>query len=318
MKKIIVSLLIILFLLASDNLVISASSSQEVAIDTPSERKTCEMTANRVMHCSPFKCPDIPASFEIYATSPQGKEVIVTLSKVKNSEVFPDTIHENEKLLKAISLFFQMPGIGNLSEEKMEWLFGYFRGKANWEDAMSVWVTIKRVKDNVNLVGVGHAAATQPGSLYIFCDSAYKRIAKGEGGLSHVIDFRLRGDEMGVIFCRTPGSTHPEADFALLRKENDKWLVLWNSVRESEWIATDGEVKYLADDLSFLHVTGSADFGINDLEETVLNKIIENIDRKGIGRQLTSTWEKKGDTYIRRSKLPRDAPLYERLLEMTE
>jgi hypothetical protein len=60
---------------------------------------------------------------------------------------------------------------------------------------MSVWVTIKRVKDNLNLVGVGHAAATQPGSLYIFCDSAYKRIAKGEGGLSHVIDFRLRGDE---------------------------------------------------------------------------------------------------------------------------
>jgi hypothetical protein len=276
------------------------------------------MTTNGLMHCSPFKCPDIPASFEKYATSPQGKEVIVTLSKVKNSEDFPDTIHENEKLLKAISLFLQMPGIGDLSKEKMEWLFGYFCGKANWEDGMSVWVTIKRVKDNLNLVGVGHAATTQPGSLYIFCDSAYKRIAKGEGGLSYVIDFRLRGDELGVIFCRTPGSTHPEADFALLRKENDKWLVLWNSVRENEWIATDGEVKYLADDLSLLQVTGSADFGINDVEETVLNKIIENIDRKGIGRQLTNIWEKKGDTYIRRSKLPRDAPLYERLLETTE
>jgi hypothetical protein len=133
-----------------------------------------------------------------------------------------------------------------------------------------------------------------------------------------VIDFRLRADELGVIFCTTPGSTNPEADFALLRKEKDKWLVLWNSVRESEWIATDGEVKYLADDLSLLRVTGSADFGINDVEETVLNKIIENIDRKGIGRQLTSIWEKKGGTYIRRSKLPQNAPLYERLLEMTK
>jgi hypothetical protein len=121
-----------------------------------------------------------------------------------------------------------------------------------------------------------------------------------------------------VIFCRTPGSTHPEADFALLRNENDKWRVVWNSMRESEWIATDGDVKYLADDLSLLLVTGSADFGINDVEESVRNKIIENVERKGTDRQLASFWEKKGGTYVRKSKLPHDAPLYERLLEMTE
>jgi hypothetical protein len=54
------------------------------------------------------------------------------------------------------------------------------------------------------------------------------------------------------------------------------------------------------------------------VEETVLNKIIETIDRIVIGKQLTSIWEKKGDTGMRRSKLPRDAPFYERVLETTE
>lgn len=311
MKKIIVYLLIILFLLASDNLVIAATSSKDISVDTTSECKTCEMT-NGIMHCSPFKCPDIPASFEKYATSPQGKEVIVTLSKVENLEDLPDTIHENEKLLKAMSLFLQMPGIGDLSEEKMEWLFGYFRGKANWEDGISVWVTIKRIKDNLHLVGIGYAASTQPSSLYIFYNSSYKIIAKGEGGVISEIDFRLRGDELGVIFCRTPGSTHPETDFALLKKENAEWLVQWNSVQQCEWIAADGEVKYLGDDLFLLQVRGS-DFGLGRVEETVRFKILEDIDRQYIGRYFTGLWERKGNVYVRRSKLPQDAPLYDRL-----
>jgi hypothetical protein len=269
------------------------------------------------MHCSPFKCSEISASFEKYATSPQGKEVIVTLSEVENSEDLPDTIHENEQVLKAMSLFVQMPGIGNLSEGKMEWLFGYFGGKANWEDGISVGVTIRRVKDNLYLVGIGYAAATQPSSLYIFYDSSYKRIAKGENGLISVIDFRLRGDELGVVFYRVPGSTHPAKDFAFLKKEKDAWFVQWNSVRESEWIAADGEVKYLGDDLSLIQVRGSH-FGLNRVEETVRYKIMEDIDRQEIGRHFTGLWERKGDAYVRRSKLPEDAPLYDRLREMAD
>jgi len=313
-KVIIYSLIISCFL--SFSLAIAASSSQDISVDTTSECKTCEMT-NGIMHCSPFKCPEIPASFEKYATSLQGKEVIVTLSEVKNSEDLPDTIHENEKVLKAISLFLQMPGIGDLSEEKMEWLFGYFRGKANWEDGISVWVMIKRIKDNLHLVGIGYAASTQPSSLYIFYDSSYKRIAKGEGGVISEIDFRLRGDELGVVFCRVPGSTHPAKDFAFLKKEKNEWFVQWNSVQESEWIAADGEVRYLGDDLSLIQVRGT-DFGLGRVEEPVRFKILEDIDRQYIGRYFTGCWERKGNVYVRRSKLPRNAPLYERLREMAD
>jgi hypothetical protein len=315
-KRPLVYLLIFLFLLASANPVIAAAASKDISIDSTSECRTCTETEG-TMHCSPFKCPEIPTSFEKYTTSPQGKEVVATLSKVKKSEKFPDSIHEDEKLLKAISLFLQMPGIGDLSEEKMEWLFGYFSGKANWEDGMSVWTRIKRVKDNVYFIGVGSAATTQPGSLYIFYDSVFRRIAEGEGGPSSVIDFRLRGDELGVIFCRTPGSTHPETDFALLKKENNGWIILWNSVQQREWIAADGEVKYLADDLSLIQVRGS-DVGLGRIEEIVRLRILEDIDKQYIRRQFTGIWERKGDTYVRRSKLPQDAPLYKRLLEMTD
>lgn len=158
--KIIIYSLIIFFFLAPDNLL----TAKDITSNSTSECKTCTET-NGVMHCSPFKCPEIPASFEKYTTSTQGKEIVAALSKVKNSENFSDTIHEDEKLLKAISLFLRIPGIGDLSEEKMEWLFSYFRGKADWEDGMSVWVRIKRVKNNIYLIGVGFAATTQPGSL---------------------------------------------------------------------------------------------------------------------------------------------------------
>jgi len=204
-----------------------------------------------------------------------------------------------------------------LDEGKMEWLFNYFAGKANWADRISVGVTIRRVKDNLYLVGVGYAASTQPSSLYIFYDSLYKRIDKGENGLISVIDFRLRDAELGVIFCRTPGSTHPDMDFALLKKEKDGWFVQWNSVQQSEWIAADGEAKYLRDDLSLIQVRGS-DFGLNRVEETVRSKIMKDINRQDIGSQFTGLWERKGDAYVRRSRLPQNAPLYDRLREMTE
>jgi len=245
-KKILVFLSIVIYLLSPDNLIIAGASSKDISVNSMSECRTCTET-NGVIHCSPFKCPDIPPSFEQYARSPQGKEVIVTLSEVRNSKNLPDTIHENEKILKAISLFLQMPGIGDLGDEEMEWLFGYFRGKADWEGGMSVGVAIKRVKENLYLIGVGYAATTQPSSLYIFYDSSYKRIAKGEGGLIPVIDFRLRGDELGVIFCKTLGSTHPETDFLLLRKENGEWLVQRNPLKEREWIVTDKSIKVFAE-----------------------------------------------------------------------
>ena len=316
MIKIIIYSLMISFFLSSDALAIATTSSKDIAVDTTSECRTCTET-NGVMHCSPFKCLEIPAFFEEYATSPRGKEVILILSKVDNSETLPYTIHENEKVLKAMSLFLQMPGIGDLGEGRMEWLFNYFAGKANWADRISVGVTIRRVKDNLYLVGVGYAASTQPSSLYIFYDSLYKRIDKGENGLISVMDFRLRDDELVVIFCRTPGLTHPDMDFALLKQEKDEWFVQWNSVQQREWIAADGEITYLRDDLSLIQVRGS-DFGLNRVEETVRNKIMEDINRQDIGSQFTGLWERKGDAYVRRSRLPQDAPLYDRLREMTE
>ena len=123
-KSIIYLLLSILIIFASDTSYVSAISGEtNTSSLNPSECKTCEGATDGIIHCSPSKCPEPPASFEEYASSPQGQEVTAILSEVKNSEDVPDTIHENEKVLKAVSLFLHLSGIKDLGEDKMERLF---------------------------------------------------------------------------------------------------------------------------------------------------------------------------------------------------
>lgn len=315
--SLIACLFFVIFILVSDKLTLAKQPVKQTKTGLNySECKTCTESADGAVHCRYFKCPtDLYDGFEKYELSPQGKEIITILSEFKKSEVLIDTIHENKNILKAISLFLQIPDIQDLKEEKFRMLFGYLGVKAGWKGWLPT-LTIKHVNENLYLVGIGYAATTQPSSLYIFYDSSYKRIAKGENGMISVIDFRLRDDELGVVFYREYGS-HPPKDFALLKRENGEWFVKWTPEGQKEWIPADEEITFLKDDLSLIRVKGS-DFGLYSVEQTVRDKISEDIDRQDIGRHFTGIWERKGDAYVRRSKLPLDAPLYNRLREMAD
>jgi hypothetical protein len=240
------------------------------------------------------------------------KDVLVLLSEVEGSEDLPDTVHENEKVLKAMASFLQLPDIQEMKEDRLEMLFSYLCGKAGWKE-WTPSVKIKRVKRNLYLVGIGYAAVSQPSSLYVFYDTVYKKIAAGENGTIYVIDFRLVNDELGVIFYRIPGSTHPLIDFALIGKEKGEWHIKWTPNGQREWIVTDGEIKFLKDDLSLLEVRGTS-FALQSAEQQLKDEVFVG----GPERYFIGIWERKGNAYVRRTKLPSDVPFYDRLWEMTD
>jgi hypothetical protein len=66
-----------------------------------------------------------------------------------------------------------------------------------------------------------------------------------------------------------------------------------------------------------IRVEGS-DFGLLNIDQTLRDKISGDIRRGDMGRYFTGTWERRGDSYVRRTKLPQDAPLYDRLREMAD
>jgi len=209
-------------------------------------------------------------------------------------------------------LFLQMVGSKNMGEEEMIRLFDNLFVKAGWKGWIPA-ISIKGLRDKLYLVGIGAAASTQPSSLYVFYDSSYKKIATGENGLIYVVDFRIANDEIGIVFNRIPGSTHPLLDFALLRRYDGEWKVVWTPEEQKEWIAIDGEIKFLKDDLSLIQVKGSS-FALESAEHPAKEEVFKG----GPERYFIGIWEKKDNIYVRKTKLPSDASFYDRLWEMTE
>lgn len=229
--------------------------------------------------------------------------------KSKTTEELIDTLHEDENVLKAISLYFRMINRKDMNDDDMAMRLAHLfttAGWTEWEPAIG----IKHIEKTLYLVSIGAAAVTNPSSLYIFYDNAYRRIATGENGLIYVIDFKMVDSEIGVIFNRIPGSTSFRPDFALLRKEKDEWHIKWTPEGQNEWIAVNGEIKFLTDDLSLIKVRGTS----FDLR----SGIRPNKEEFFIERDFIGIWEKKGDAYVRRSTLPPDAPFYDKLWEMTD
>lgn len=192
--------------------------------------------------------------------SSKDDEIMALLSearKSKTAEELIDTVHEDENILKAISLYFRMINGKDMNKDDIAMRLAYLFTEAGWSEWVPA-IGIKRIEKTLYLVSVGAAAVTQPSSLYIFYDNAYRRIATGENGLINVIDFKLVDNEIGVIFNRIPGSTSFRPDFALLRKEKDKWHIKWTPEGQNEWIAVNGEIKFLTDDLSLIEVRGTS------------------------------------------------------------
>ena len=249
--------------------------------------------------------------------SPQEKKIVDLLSEVKYSDDLIETVHENGKVLKATSLFIRMIDRKDMSEDEMTMLLAHLFTKAGWKGWIPA-ISIKGLRDKLYLVGIGAAASTQPSSLYMFYDSSYKKIATGENGLIDVIDYRLAGNELGVIFNRVPGSTAFEPSFALLRKNTSEWNVCWTPKGQREWIDVDGETKFLKDDLSIIQVKGTS-FALAVQSATKPEKDeVFSEGHIGMHRVFVGIWEKRGCAYVRKSNLPPDRPFYDRLWEMTE
>ncbi len=249
--------------------------------------------------------------------SPQEKEIIALLSEVKYSDDLIETVHENGKVLKATSLFIRVIDRKDMSEDEMTTGLADLFTKAGWTEWVPV-MRIKQLKSSLYLVSIGYAFGTQPSSLYVFYDSFYMKIATGENGLIDVIDYRLAGNELGVIFNRVPGSTAFEPGFALLRKNKSEWNVCWTPKGQRDWIDVDGETKFLKDDLSIIQVKGTS-FALAVQSATKPEKDeVFSEGHIGMHRFFVGIWEKRGDAYIRRTKLPPDRPFNDRLWEMTE
>lgn len=249
--------------------------------------------------------------------SQKEKEIIDILSRLRESTIPDDlieTVHEDKDIFKATSLYLQMIDKKGMTEDEMVNNFRNLFSKAGWREWVP-WIEIKRLKNSLYLVSIGYAVTTQPSSLYLFYDSSYIKIATGENGLIRVIDFRFSDNELGVIFNQLPGSTAFSPNFALLNKKEGKWGVCWTPEGQKEWIAIDGEIKFLTSDLSIIRVRGSS-FALRQPEPDVDEFFQES--HSGPHRFFIGTWEKRGCSYVRKTNLPLEATFYDRLWEMTD
>lgn len=137
-----------------------------------------------------------------------------------------------------------------------------------------------------------------------------------QGGEAHllangnlVLDARRDGDELGLIYGAISASA-VQPSFSLYRRDSEgAWQMLWTPQGQRDWVATDGEIRWLGQGMQGLEVQGTS-FG---LENGVFHECHICPHRKLIGR-----WVRQGDAFIRQTELARGAPLDAIYWEMTE
>jgi hypothetical protein len=127
-----------------------------------------------------------------------------------------------------------------------------------------------------------------------------------------ILDARLEGDDLGLIFGVIGASSVQPAYVLLCRQGDATWAPLWTPQGHRDWIATDGEIAFAGKGPSTLQVSGSS-FGLDVGEDEVFSECHACPHRK-----LVAKWLRRGDTYVRQTKLKADAPLADILWEMTE
>lgn len=123
-----------------------------------------------------------------------------------------------------------------------------------------------------------------------------------------VLDARLEGKDLGVI-AGVIGASAVQPSFALLRRSEAGWQTVWVPQGQRDWIATDGEVRFLGEGLGRLEVRGTS-FGLE-------NEVFQECHACP-HRLFVATWVRQGDAYVRQSRLPAGASLDEVYWEMTE
>ncbi|NLG28131.1 MAG: hypothetical protein GX557_09480 [Chloroflexi bacterium] len=146
-----------------------------------------------------------------------------------------------------------------------------------------------------------------PLGIYVVEPQRAQAVASGH----LVLDARLVGDDLGLVYgVLADGSVQPA--FVLLRRQPEGlWQTLWWPQGQRDWIATDGEIVLAGEGLERLLVSGNS-FGLEDAEDTAFGEC-----RACPHRQFAAEWLRQGDAYVRASELPADAERSAVLWEIT-
>jgi hypothetical protein len=160
---------------------------------------------------------------------------------------------------------------------------------------------VRRLADGIYL------AHLPPMSIYLLEGGEAALLADGD----RVLDIRFEGDEMGLIFGAT-GMGPVQPAFVLLRRADaGNWQAVWTPLGQRDWVATDGEIRFMDAGLDTLEVVGTS-FGLDEGIDQVFAEC-----QYCIHRRLAATWQRQGDTYVRQTELADDASVYAVYWEMT-
>ncbi|MBM3190023.1 MAG: hypothetical protein FJZ90_15030 [Chloroflexi bacterium] len=127
-----------------------------------------------------------------------------------------------------------------------------------------------------------------------------------------MLDARLSGNELGLIFGYIGASAVQPAFILFRQAEDGNWKPIWTPQGRRDWVSTDGEILFAGEGLGKLTVRGSS-FGLDMGEDEVFAEC-----GACPHAWLSATWVRDGDGYVRQTDLPVDAPLSDAYWEMTE
>lgn len=162
------------------------------------------------------------------------------------------------------------------------------------------------------VAGNTFVAQLPPLGIYVLEDGRAQAIAQGQV----VLDARTEGSDLGLVFAAggaagAQGATLQPA-FVLFRREPDRtWRMLWSPQGQRDWIATDGQIRLSAQGLQAVQVSGTS-FGLVTGDDEVFSECYTCPHRS-----LSATWVRRGDTYLRETRLAAGAMLADVLWEMT-
>jgi len=173
--------------------------------------------------------------------------------------------------------------------------------QAGWEPGLSQ-PQIKRLSKGLFI------AQLPPFSICLLEGGKAQVVANG----NVILDARLEGNDLGLIFGVISANAVQPAFELLRRQEDGSWRILWTPQGHRDWVTTDGEIQFVGKGLETLRVRGSS-FGLDLGEDQVFSEC-----HACPHRWLMATWVRQGDRYVRESKLPAGASLGEIYWEMTE
>lgn len=151
-------------------------------------------------------------------------------------------------------------------------------------------------------------AQLPPFSIHVLYQGAAQLLANGDV----LLDARLQGDDLGIIFGWLDGNAVQPA-FLLSRHQPDgSFVPVWTPQGQRDWIVTDGEIVFVGEGLNILQVRGSS-FGLDVGEDAIFVEC-----RACPHRWLSARWVRDGDRYLRQTEVDVGASLIEVLWSMTE